>query len=560
MAQEFDAIVVGSGISGGWAAKELCEKGLKVAMIERGRKVEHQADYKTEVLAPWEMPFRGFGDQETINREQAVQKGMFFDEWNKDFWVNDLENPYETSGSKPFQWRRGYQTGGRSLTWGRHAFRRGEQDFEANLKDGYGVDWPIRYKDIEPWYKYVEEFIGVSGDSNDNVPGLPNSVFDTPFELTAPEKALKAKLAEHYGDRRHLIIGRVAHTRKEREGRAPCQARVICNRGCSFGAYFSTQSTTLPAAMKTGNLTVLNDMIVEKVEYDAKTKRATGVVLFNTKDRTRQTVTAKLIFLNASTLNTIGILLRSASDDAPGGLGNSSGTLGKYIMDHASAPFIARVTGFDDRAYAINRPASLIVPRFANLTEPLEGAVRGYSYQGGVVRQGYPRGAEMAGLGKELKAELRGNGGWLMIMGAFIEALPVETNAVTLAKSATDGFGMRQLHVHYEWTENEKKLAEAAVKEATAMTALMGWKPHFASTELAVPGNSIHEMGGARMGRDPRTSVLNGFNQMHDVPNIFVTDGAAMSSSGTVNPSLTYMALTARACDHAVSLLKGSAL
>jgi choline dehydrogenase-like flavoprotein len=328
MTQDFDAIVVGSGISGGWAAKELCEKGLKVAMIERGRKVEHQADYKTEVKAPWEMPFRGFGDQNEYAAKYPRQRGLFFDEYNQHFFVEDDKNPYEESGSQGFQWRRGYQTGGRSLTWGRHAFRRGEQDFEANLADGYGVDWPIRYKDIEPWYAYVERFIGVSGDASDNVPGLPNSVFQAPFPLTAPELALAEKLAEHYGRRRQAIIGRVAHIREPKDGRAPCQSRVICSRGCSYGAYFSTQSSTLPAARATGNLTVLNDMIVERIDYDPQTKRATGVTLIDANDGSRRTVTAKVVFLNASTLNTVGILLRSDSEAFPNGLGNGIGTLG----------------------------------------------------------------------------------------------------------------------------------------------------------------------------------------------------------------------------------------
>lgn len=552
MTQNFDAIVVGSGISGGWAAKELCEKGLKVAMIERGRKVEHQTGYTTEIKAPWEMPFRGFGNQKEYAEKYPRQRGLFFDEYNQHFFVEDDKNPYEESGPQGFQWRRGYQTGGRSLTWGRHAFRRGEQDFEANEADGHGIDWPIRYRDIEPWYAYVEKFIGVSGDAGDDVPGLPNSIFQAPFPLTAPELALKAKLAEHYRNRRQAIIGRIAHIREAKDGRAPCQSRVLCSRGCSYGAYFSTQSSTLPAAQATGNLTVLNGLIVERIDYDPRTKRATGVTLIDAKDGSRKTVTAKIIFLNASTLNTVGILLRSSSEAFPNGLGNGSGTVGKYIMDHGSTMVLAKINGFDDRTYAINRPANLVIPRFANITEPLEGAVRGYSYQGGVFREGYPRGARMAGLGTALKEELRGVGNWVLSLGSFIEALPVESNAVTLSKTAKDSHGMALLHVHYEWTANEKRLAEHATREAKAMAELMGWPVIHSNAELGSPGASVHEMGGARMGRDPATSVLNGHNQMHEVPNVFVTDGAAMTSSGTVNPSLTYMALTARAADFAV--------
>ncbi|NHN36866.1 GMC family oxidoreductase [Pseudomaricurvus alcaniphilus] len=560
MKQDFDAIVVGSGISGGWAAKELCEKGLKVALIERGPNIEHRVDYQTEFKSPWEMPYRGFGDQAKYKERYPRQRGLFFDEYNERYWVDDLKEPYQESGSQGFQWRRGYQTGGRSLTWGRHAFRRGAQDFEANLADGYGVDWPIRYQDIEPWYTYVEKFIGVSGDSTDEVVGLPNGTFQAPFPLTAPELALKERLAEHYGNRRQAIIGRVAHIREAKDGRAPCQARVVCSRGCSYGAYFSTQSSTLPAAKATGNLTVLNNMIVEAVDYDPATKRATGIRVINVEKGVKESISAKLIFLNASTLNTIAILMRSVSSEHPDGLGNSSGTLGKYIMDHAQSFTIAKVKGFEGSTYSVNRPANLIIPRFANLTEPLEGAVRGYSYQGGVFREGYPRGAKMKGVGASFKQEIKSPGDWMLALGYFIEALPVETNAASLSKTKQDSHGLAQIDVHYEWTDNERALAKNAAAEAVKMIELMGWDVVHASTEIGSPGSAVHEMGGARMGRDAKTSVLNSHNQMHDVRNVFVTDGAAMASSGTVNPSLTYMALTARAANYAVEEMKAGRL
>ncbi|SAK86385.1 glucose-methanol-choline oxidoreductase [Caballeronia hypogeia] len=560
MGYDFDAIVVGSGISGGWAAKELCEKGLKVALIERGRPIEHQTDYHNEMRAPWELPFRGIGDQRLYDRDYREQQGLFFNEWTQDHWVNDRQNPYETSGSSPFQWRRGYQLGGRSLTWGRHVFRRDDHDFEANLKDGNGVDWPIRYRDLSPWYAHVESFIGVSGDSADKVEGLPNGVFQAPFGLTNPELALKERLAKQYDGRRQLIIGRIAHLREPKDGRAPCQARLICSRGCSYGAYFSTQSSTLPAARATGNLTVLTDQIVEKVDYDATSKRATGVSLLSSIDGSRKCLTSRVVFLNASAFNSVGLLLRSACDAFPDGLGNSSGVLGKFIMDHASTTFVARIKEFDNSTYAINRPAAFLIPRFVNVTEKAEGLLRGYAFQGGAFRRGYPRGAEGPGLGVPLKKELKGVGDWILFMGGFIESLPRASNTVTLSRNALDAYGMPQLHINFDYSDNEHRLAEHATNSAREMATMMGWDVLHASPELGRPGSSVHEMGGARMGRDPGTSVLNGFNQSHDIPNLFVTDGAAMTSSGSVNPSLTYMALTARAADYAVSQIKAAAL
>ncbi|WP_322094004.1 GMC family oxidoreductase [Paraburkholderia bannensis] len=560
MHYDFDVIVVGSGISGGWAAKELTEKGLKVALIERGKMIEHQADYHNEMKAPWEMPFRGIGDQKLFNADYKEQQGLFFNEWTQDHWVNDRQNPYESSGPVPFQWRRGYQLGGRSLTWGRHVFRRDDHDFEANLKDGNGSDWPIRYRDIERWYSYVESFIGVSGDASDKVEGLPNGVFQAPFGLTAPELALKKRLAEQYDGRRQLIIGRIAHLREAKEGRAPCQARLICSRGCSYGAYFSTQSSTLPAARATGNLTLLTDQIVERVDYDSTSKRVSGISLLSALDGSRKKLTARAVFLNASAFNSVGILLRSACESFPNGLGNSSGVLGKYVMDHGATTFVARIKGFDDRTYAINRPAAFIIPRYLNVTESQEGLLRGYAFQGGVSRRGYTRGADGPGLGVALKKDLKGVGDWIIFMGGFIETLPRASNAVTLSHAGKDAYGMAQLHINFEFSDNERRLAEHATNEARKFAGLMGWDVLFASPELGRPGSSIHEMGGARMGRDPATSFLNGFNQSHDIPNLFVTDGAAMASSGSVNPSLTYMALTARAADYAVKQMKAGTI
>lgn len=554
-AYDFDVIVVGSGISGGWAAKELCERGFKVGLVERGRMVEHQTDYTTEMLAPWELQHRGFGDQKRYDRDYTHQQGRYFNEWTERFWVNDRENPYETPEGQPFQWRRGYQLGGRSLTWGRHVFRRSDHDFEANRKDGHGVDWPIRYKDIARWYDHVEDFIGVSGN-RDGVEGLPDGVFQAPFPLNVVEQALKEKVEAHYDKRRRLIIGRVAHLREEKEGRAPCQSRVICARGCSYGAYFSTQSSTLPAAQKTGNLTLLTDMVVHSVEYDPQTRRARGVILQGVKDVSQRRLTARAIFLCASSFNSVGILLRSKSEDFPRGLGNSSGLLGCYIMDHAGVSLAARIRGFEDHTYAINRPASFIIPRFANISEPLDDALRGYSYQGGAVRAGYTRGTASPGIGRDFKESLKSPGDWILGMGAFIEALPQKNNRVSLAETAVDAFGMPQIRIDYRISDNERKLAGHAVREAAAMAGLLDGEVLSASLQPGTPGNSVHEMGGACMGNDPQNSVLDAFNRCHDAPNVFVTDGAAMSSSGTVNPSLTYMALTARAAAQAAELMK----
>lgn len=554
-AYDFDVIVVGSGISGGWAAKEFCERGFKVALIERGRMVEHQADYKTEMLAPWELQHHGFGDQERYDRDYPQQQGLFFNEWTEKFWVDDRQNPYETPDGQPFQWRRGYQLGGRSLTWGRHVFRRSDHDFEANGKDGHGVDWPIRYRDIAPWYDHVERFIGVSGN-RDGVEGLPDGLFQAPFPLTVVEEALKERIETHYDKRRRLIIGRVAHLREAKDGRAPCQTRLICSRGCSYGAYFSTQSSTLPSARKTGNLTLLTDKIVHSIEYDPVAKRAAAVLVQDAKDASRRRLTARVIFLCASSFNSVSILLRSRSEAFPHGLANASGLLGCYIMDHGQTFVVARIRGFEEHYYAINRPASLIIPRFTNITEPLDGVLRGYSYQGGIGRAGYPRGARTAGIGRDFKDSLKGPGDWMLLLGSFIEALPQKRNRITLSETAADAFGMPQTRIDYRVSDNERKLAEHAAREGAAMAGLLDAEILSASPALGKPGNSVHEMGGACMGKDPQGSVLDAFNRCHDVPNLFVTDGAAMSSSGTVNPSLTYMALTARAADHAANLMK----
>lgn len=560
MSTQFDAIVVGSGITGGWAAKELTERGLKVLMIERGPMVEHQTDYKTETTPPWELPFRGYGDPaEAVEQYMIQSKGMYFNEWTKAHFVKDSENPYQTTEKEPFQWRRGYQLGGKSLIWGRQCYRWGDLDFGANAADGHGVDWPIRYADMHEWYDHVESFIGVSG-SKEGLAHLPDGIFQPPMALNAVEVALNAKIRERYPDRR-LIMGRSANMTEERPGRSPCQYRNICARGCSYGAYFSTQSSTLPAARATGNLTLMTDSVVESLIHDPATKRITGVRVIDTKTRKRATYTSKIVFLCAGTVNSVSLLLRSANDEQPNGLANSSGTLGKYFMDHAlTMSVIARIPGFDEHAYFGNRPSGIVIPRFFNVTQKDPELLRGYSYQGQASRRGWSEAIGKAGLGGDLTAQSEHPGSWTMLLGAFAECLPVESNRITLDHSKTDPLGMPQTRIDFAYGANERKLLAHALTEAKAMLALMNAEILVETAEPGLGGTAVHEMGGARMGRDPRTSVLNAHNQAHDIANLFVTDGAAMASSACQNPSLTYMTLTARAAAFAAQQVKDGVL
>jgi choline dehydrogenase-like flavoprotein len=481
--------------------------------------------------------------------------GRGFDEWTYKFFVNDRENPYQTSGSEPFQWRRGYQLGGRSLTWGRQCYRWSDLDFSANREDGHGVDWPIRYADLAPWYDHVETFIGVSG-SREGLPQLPDGTFLPAMELNVVEKHLKGVVESRWPDRR-VIIGRAAHLTVEKGDRAPCQYRGICARGCSYGAYFSTQSSTLPAAQATGNLTLLTDALVERIETGPKTRRATGIVAIDAKSGARTRYAARVVFLCASTINSVAVLLRSRSEAHPHGLANSSGVLGHYLMDHAQTmSAFAKVNGFNDRTYFGNRPNNFIVPRYRNVTAKTEGMLRGYSYQSLAARHGWSAGQIQPGLGAAFKQRLHGPGDWFIAMGAFAECLPRAENRITLDEAHTDPMGLPQIRIAFSHGPNERALLEDARKEAIAMVEAMGATVVSASGEPGLGGTSVHEMGGARMGWDPNTSVLNRYNQAHDVPNLFVTDGAAMGSTACQNPSLTYMALTARACDTAVSMMK----
>lgn len=552
---DFDAIVVGSGITGGWAAKELTEKGLKVLLLERGPHIEHRTDYKTEFTPPWELPFRGQGDPQLMADEYAVQSRVHHvNEWTYRHFANDKENPYQTAEGKPFTWIRGYQLGGRSLTWGRQVYRWGNIDFESNQRDGNGVDWPVRYNDLAPWYDHVESFIGVSGAA-ENLPQLPDGQFMKPMALNPVEAALRSKLDEHYPDRR-LTIGRTSNITEPRPGRTPCQYRSICARGCSFGAYFSTQSSTLPAAQATGNLTLKTDSLVDTLQYDPNTGRINEVRVINTTTGERQRFSSKVVFLCAGSVNSVSLMLRSSSDAFPTGLANRSGVLGKYFMDHASSlAVLAQIPGFDSHYYEGVRPTGIVIPRFRNLDADVEPEfTRGYSYQGGAYRLTWNRGRRLAGLGSEFKNELQKPGPWMLALTAFAESIPRASNRITLSDK-TDAFGLPQVTFDFAHGDNEHKALQDAANEAKHMAQLLGGRVLMSNSTPNIGGSAIHEMGGARMGKSPDTSILNQHNQAHDIANLFVTDGAAMASSACQNPSLTYMAFTARAADYAAHLV-----
>ncbi|MBB3954060.1 GMC oxidoreductase [Novosphingobium sediminicola] len=551
---DFDAIVVGSGITGGWAAKELTEAGLKVLMIERGREIRHQQDYATEMKMPWDMPFRGHGDSDLYDREYAVQRlNRHFTEFTQPNFVNDAQNPYQTGEDTRFTWFRSYQLGGRSLTWGRQCYRWSDYDFGANARDGHGTDWPIRYVDIAPWYDKVESFIGVSG-AKEGLKQLPDGQFQPPMGLNVVETHVRAEIAKRWPER-CLTVGRTANMTegKPEEGRAPCQYRSLCARGCSYGAYFSTQSSTLPAAMKTGNLTVITDAVVEALEYDPATKRVTGVRYIDAKKQ-RQTVRARIVFLNAGAFNSVHILLNSA----PGGLANSSGTLGTHIMDHANTlSAAALMPGFETRTSFGNRPTGVVIPRYRNMDQ-MDGVghTRGFSFQGGALQSTWTQGNRMEGFGAEYKDKLRHPGPWRMVLVGFADCVPRASNRLTLDRTKVDANGLPQLKIDFAFGKEEHAALAQAKAEAAEMLTAAGGKVIMGFDQPGPGGTAIHEMGGARMGHDPKTSVLNQWSQSHDIANLFVTDGAQMASSACQNPSLTYMALTARAAHAAVGMLR----
>lgn len=554
--QHFDAIVVGSGISGGWAAKELTEKGLKVLLLERGRNIEHIKDYVNAGKEPWDYPHRGRPTQEMKRNHPVLQRDFVLNEETNGMWANEQESPYVEK--KPFDWYRGYHVGGRSLLWGRQSYRLSQQDFEANLREGIATDWPIRYADIAPWYDYVESFAGISG-SLEGLDHLPDGQFLPPIELNCVEKDVAARIKKAYGGKRLMINSRTANITqpKPEQGRVNCQYRNKCWLGCPFGAYFSTQSSTLPAAMKTGNLTLRPFSIVSQVLYDKDKKRARGVEVIDAETNQTYEFTANVVFLNASSFNSTWILMNSATDVWDGGLGSSSGELGHNVMDHHFRVGAGGVVeGFEDKYYYGRRPAGFYIPRFRNLGDEKRNYLRGFGYQGSASRQDWNRDVAEMGVGADFKNALAEPGAWTIGMTAFGEMLPHHDNRIYLDRKITDKWGLPVLAMDVEIRENERAMRKDMAQDAIDMLEAAGVKNVSGGDWGYSPGMGIHEMGTARMGRDPKTSVLNGFNQVWDAPNVFVTDGACMTSASCVNPSLTYMALTARAVDHAVKELK----
>jgi choline dehydrogenase-like flavoprotein len=560
--QEYDAIVVGSGISGGWAAKELTEKGLRTLVLERGRDLEHQSGYVTEHVPPWNMPHRNRQLTPHMHPDQAVQiRGGTVDAGNQHFYQSDAEHPYKEVA--PFTWVQGDVVGGRSLLWGRQCYRWSDLDFEANLQDGHGVDWPIRYADIAPWYSYVERFAGISGQRL-GLPQLPDGEFLPPMEMNAGEKFLKAGVERSFPGR-HVTIGRVAVLTETLGNRQPCHYCGECSRGCSTSSYFASQSTTLPAAQATGNMTLRPHSLAHSLIFDEQRNRVAGVRFVDTQTGEVHEVFSRVVFLCASTLGSTRVLLNTRTPDHPNGLGGNSNALGRYLMDHHfRIGARGEIPGLLDRYFIGRRPNGIYIPRFRNLRGPDSdrlGFVRGYGYQGSASRMGWNRGANLPEIGTDLKRVLHDPGPWTVNIGSWGEALPREENVVTLS-SETDRYGVPILNIDCTWGPNEFAMRKDMMEQAAAMLEAAGClnvTPFDNYTEGgygAEPGLCIHEMGTARMGRDPRTSVLNAYNQAHDVPNLFVTDGACMTSNSCVNPSITYMALTARAADYAVEEMK----
>jgi len=551
---KYDAIVIGSGISGGWAAKELCEKGLKTLLLERGRNVEHIKDYPTASLRPWEFEHR-LQNTEKDKEENPVQS-LEYDESNKHFFVSDKENPYVQDS--PFHWIRGYHMGGRSLTWGRQCYRLSDLDFEANAKESIAVDWPIRYKDIAPWYDYVEKFVGISGQS-ENLSHLPDGEFLPPMDMNCVEKYFKEQVENKFKERR-VTIGRTANLTKGWNNRGPCQFRNLCNRGCPFGGYFSSNSATIPVALATGNLTIRPFSLVSEIIYDKDKKRATSVKVIDTETHQVLEFFSKLIFLNASTISSACILLNSTSDVFSNGLGNGSGQIGHNLMDHhARVGASGSYDGFKDEYYIGRRPNGIYIPRFRNINQDTarKDYLRGFGFQGGAVRQSWQENiTHLPGFGQGFKNVLTRPGDWVMWISAWGETLPYYENKVTLDTNKKDKWGMPLPKIDFKFRDNEFAMRKDMQESAKEMLAAAGIAEIKGFDYNAVGGDSVHEMGTVRMGRDPKTSVLNQWNQMHEVNNVFITDGSCMTSSACQNPSLTYMALTARACDHAIDELK----
>ncbi|PHN07207.1 GMC oxidoreductase [Flavilitoribacter nigricans] len=558
----FDAIVIGSGISGGWAAKELCEQGVKTLVLERGRDVKHVEDYPTALYNPWDFEHRNQLTRQMREESPVTSRCYAYREDTEHFFVRDQEHPYIQE--KPFDWIRGYQVGGKSLIWARQTQRWSEYDFAGPARDGYAVDWPIRYPDIAPWYSHVENFVGISGNK-DGLDALPDGEFLPAWEMNDVEKELQQRIQEHYPDRR-AVIGRCAHLTQPREihsqqGRGQCQARNLCYRGCPFGAYFSSNSSTLPWAQKTGNLTVQPDSVVHSIIYDEDSGRANGVRVVHRLTHETTEYFARVIFVNASCLNTNLILLNSTSDRFPQGLGNDHGILGKYIAFHNYRGSVtASWDGLPDSYYYGRRPTAIMMPNFRNVQRQEMDFMRGYMCFYTATRKTWSRPEKEHRIGADFKKKISEPGEWSIYMMMQGETIPIAENHVRLSEDQTDEWGVPRLITSVGYQENDEKLLQDFLEQSTQMLEKSGCRDIHAGDSGQAPGLDIHEMGGVRMGHDPATSMLNRWNQLHACPNVFVTDGACMTSTGTQNPSLTYMALTARAANYAVKELKAGRL
>jgi len=555
----YDAIVIGSGISGGWAAKELCDHGLKTLVLERGRNVVHLKDYPTATKNPWDFPHR---TQESLAVKQdnpIVDRCYAFSEASQHFFVKDKEHPYVQD--KPFDWIRGYQVGGKSLLWARQTQRWSKFDFEGPGRDGFGNDWPIRYDDIAPWYSHVEKFAGIAGNK-DGLETLPDGEFLPAWEMNAVEKDMSARINKHYAGSRHVIIGRCAHLTKPNpvhleQGRGQCQARSLCERGCPFGGYFSSNSSTIPWATKTGNLTLRPDSVVHSIIYDDKKGKATGVRVIDAHTHEATEYYAKIIFLNAATMNSNLVMLNSTSSRFPNGLGNDSGVLGKYIAFHNYRGNVyATMDGYLDSYYYGRRPCAIMMPNFRNVQKQEMDFHRGYMTFYSVIRQGWGHNVDGVQMGGAFKDSIAEPGNWVVYTQMQGETIPKETNFVSLSKDEKDAWGIPLLKTNVAYDDNDVKSMHDFMNQASEMLDIAGCKNIVQNDTKQAPGLDIHEMGGIRMGKDPKTSILNGWNQVHSCQNVFVTDGSSMASTSTQNPSLTFMALTARAANHAVEELK----
>jgi len=557
-ANTFDAIVIGSGISGGWAAKELCGNGLKTLILERGKDVVHLKDYPTATKNPWDFPHRGQMPLAVKQENPIVERCYAFGEASKHFFVKDKEHPYVQD--KPFDWIRGYQVGGKSLLWARQTQRWSKFDFEGPARDGFAVDWPIRYNDLAPWYTYVEQFAGISGN-HDGLETLPDGDFLPPWEMNVVEKEIQKRIMGHYKDR-DVIIGRCAHLTKPKEihlqqGRGQCQARSLCERGCPFGGYFSSNSSTLPWAAKTGKLTLRPDAVVHSIIYDEKKQKAVGVRVIDAHTNKAIEYFAKIIFVNAAALNSNLILLNSTSNRFPNGLGNDNGLLGKFVAFHNYRGSIA--ASFDgpmDSYYYGRRPTAVMMPNFRNVHKQETDFLRGYMTFYTAARPGWRHFTEGQQIGSGYKDAISEPGPWAIHMMMQGETIPKESNFVALSKDAKDKWGIPQLRISVDYDDNDERLLKDFLVQGAEMLDKAGCKNIVTNDSKQAPGLDIHEVGGIRMGHDPKTSLLNKWNQLHNCPNVFVTDGACMTSTSTQNPSLTFMALTARAANYAADALK----